>query len=329
MRKRLTTREYADGILAGQRGILSKAITLVESTLPADRDLAEEVLSLTLRHAGKSIRLGLTGVPGVGKSTFIDAFGTWLTQNGEKVAVLAVDPSSQLSRGSILGDKTRMERLSRDENAFIRPSPAGGSLGGVTRTTRETIQLCEAFGFGVILVETVGVGQSEIAVHSMVDFFMLLMLPGAGDELQGIKKGIMEMADAILINKADGPNLEKARLARAQYANAVRLFPARPGGWRPKVAVCSALEETGMQDAWEMVRDFREMHGKDGFASLRSAQNLEWLHETIRWMLEDAFFGNSHMKNGLLEMETKVREGKLPPTVAARKLVSSYFQGKS
>ncbi|HSH50986.1 MAG TPA: methylmalonyl Co-A mutase-associated GTPase MeaB, partial [Bacteroidales bacterium] len=241
-----SVQEYVDGIINGNRTILGQAITLIESSLPDHHQIAQEIIEKCLPYAGNSIRIGITGVPGVGKSTFIESMGKYITSKGNKLAVLAIDPSSERSKGSILGDKTRMEELATDTNAFIRPSPSAGSLGGVARKTRETIVLCEAAGFNTIFIETVGVGQSETAVHSMVDFFLLLMLAGAGDELQGIKRGIMEMADAIVINKADGGNIQKAELAKNQYQNALHLYPPAPSGWIPKVLTCSSLVKTGI-----------------------------------------------------------------------------------
>ncbi|MEM7036145.1 MAG: methylmalonyl Co-A mutase-associated GTPase MeaB, partial [Bacteroidota bacterium] len=258
MPRRLSAQAYIQGILDGHRPTLSRAITVIESTLESDRALAREILEGCQPHAGGSFRLGITGVPGVGKSTFIEAFGMHVLEKGHQVAVLAVDPSSQRTHGSILGDKTRMEQLSRAPGAYIRPSPARGSLGGVARSTRETILLCEAAGFDFLIVETVGVGQSEIAVHGMVDFFLLLMLAGAGDELQGIKKGIMEMADSIVINKADGENKLRAKEARGEYQKALHLFPRSKTGWQPKVMTCSALEENGIPEVLELLLRYQE-----------------------------------------------------------------------
>ena len=242
-RRRFTPGEYLEGILRGEVSVLGQAVTLVESSLPEDHAIAQEVIEKCLPYAGKSIRIGITGVPGAGKSTFIEALGMHILQHGHKLAVLAIDPSSERTKGSILGDKTRMEELSVARNAFIRPSPSAGSLGGVARKTRESIVLCEAAGFDTVFVETVGVGQSETAVHSMVDFFLLIQLAGTGDELQGIKRGIMEMADGIAINKSDGTNIEKSKLARQQYKNALHLFPMPESGWNPEVITCSAIEK--------------------------------------------------------------------------------------
>ena len=261
----LSVQDYLQGILSGNRVILSKAITLIESSKKEHQELAQEIIEKCLPHSGKSFRLGITGVPGVGKSTFIEAIGMYLIGQGKKIAVLAIDPSSQRSKGSILGDKTRMEDLANNPNAFIRPSASAGSLGGVARKTKETIILCEAAGFDTIFVETVGVGQSETAVASMVDFFLLLMLAGAGDELQGIKRGIMEMADMILINKAEGDNLQKAKLARTQYENALHLFPPAPSGWTPLVETCSALHHQGMETVWKMIEDYLKLVENNGY----------------------------------------------------------------
>lgn len=328
-RKRLSADEYLQGILAGNRSVLSRAITLVESSLPRDRDLASELLEGIMPHTGGALRLGLTGVPGVGKSTFIDSFGSWLTSFGKKIAVLAVDPSSTISGGSILGDKTRMESLSMDPLAFIRPSPAGGSLGGVTRSTREALLLCEAAGFDLILVETVGVGQSEIAVHSMVDFFLLLMLPGAGDELQGIKKGIVEMADAIVINKADGSNQDRARMAQVEYANALRLFPPSQSGWKPSVLTCSALNKNGLPEVWKLIAAYQKDMTANGYLEKkRQRQSSGWMRETIGYLLEDTFFSNEAIAKQYQELEKEVIAGKLAPTLAAQRLVRSFFASK-
>lgn len=325
--RRLTVEEYVAGVLAGDRGVLSRAITLVESTLKTDADLAAEVLSQIQSKTGNSFRLGITGVPGVGKSTFIDAFGMLLVERGHKVAVLAVDPSSQVTHGSILGDKTRMENLSREPRAYIRPTPARGSLGGVARATREAILLCEAAGFDFIIVETVGVGQSETAVHSMVDFFLLLMLAGAGDELQGIKKGIMEMADGIVINKADGDNLLKAKQARAEYEKAMHLFPLPSSGWSTPVLTCSSLNREGLEAVADMVGRFNSELTKKGWLTTeRKQQAKTWMYETAGHMLETGFLEDSVVRNELPEMERLVEEGKVPPTVAASRLIALYLQ---
>ena len=296
---------YVDGILRGDRSILAKAITLIESSLPKHRGLAQEIIEKCLPHSGKSVRIGISGVPGVGKSSFIEAFGKQLTTEGHKVAVLAIDPSSSRSKGSILGDKTRMESLSRDKNAFIRPSPSAGSLGGVARKTRETIALCEAAGFDIILVETVGVGQSEVAVHSMVDFFLLLMLAGAGDELQGIKRGIIEMSDAIIINKADGDNLEKAKLARAQYENALHLFPPPPSGWKVRTDICSALTGEGIDRVWDIIQEYVNLTKQSGyFDENRKAQEVQRFMENVERRLLNQFYDNPLVKEFIKKAKT-------------------------
>jgi LAO/AO transport system kinase len=329
MAKRLTVTEYVAGVCSGNRAVLSQAITLVESTLSSDRDLAAQVLEACQPKAGNSFRLGITGVPGVGKSTFIDAYGTYLTGMGVRLAVLAIDPSSERTHGSILGDKTRMERLSRDPRAYIRPSPARGSLGGVARATREAILLCEAAGYEYIVVETVGVGQSEVAVHSMVDFFLLLMLAGAGDELQGIKKGIMEMADGIAINKADGENALKASQARSEYESALRLFPTSSNGWRPKVLTCSAVKEIGIAEIAEMAARFKSETLQNGtFAEKRKHQAKAWMHDTIGHLLLERFYRDATVKASLAEKEILVEAGKIPPTVAAGNLIDLYLQAQ-
>ena len=323
MVQRFTADEYATGLLAGNRVILSRAITLVESSLPADHDLALQVIGRVLPHAGNSVRIGITGAPGVGKSTFIEAFGNHVLQTqGRKLAVLAVDPSSQRSGGSILGDKTRMETLASDPQAYIRPSPAGKSLGGVTRSTREAIILCEAAGFDVIFIETVGVGQSETAVHAMVDFFLLLLLAGAGDELQGIKKGIMEMADAIAITKADGDNLLRAQSARREFQSALHLFPPNPSGWTPEVTTCSALQNTGIAEIWDLVERFLQHTRQNGsFETRRKEQNLHWLHETIRQALAERFYSHPQVNDKLKELEQQVKQGNKSAFAAAEELL--------
>lgn len=323
MAKRFSAAEYASGVLAGDRVMLSRSITLAESHLATDQALAQEVMNQLMPHTGQSLRLGVTGVPGVGKSTFIEAFGQYVLQDqGRKLAVLAVDPTSQRSGGSILGDKTRMEGLSMHPRAYIRPSPAGKSLGGVARSTREAILLCEAAGFDLVLVETVGVGQSETAVYGMVDFFLLLLLAGAGDELQGIKRGIMEMADAIAVTKADGANLPRARLAQTDYQAALHLLPAHPAGWVPEVIVCSALENTGLADLWQMVERYLHLTKQNGyFATRRQEQRLRWLHDTIRQALEERFFTLPEVRAKLPSLEQKVQEGLVSPIAAAMELL--------
>ena len=303
--------------------MLSRAITLVESKLASDQELAQEVINAVLPHAGNSVRIGITGVPGVGKSTFIEAFGIYLIQEQQKkLAVLAIDPTSQRSGGSILGDKTRMDALANNPQAFIRPSPAGKSLGGVTRSTRESIILCEAAGFDTIFVETVGVGQSEAAVHAMVDFFLLLMLAGAGDELQGIKRGIMEMADAIAITKADGTNIHKAKVARAEYRKALHLYPKTASGWLPQVSTCSALEQTGLDTIWQAIYDYLQLTQSNGFfEQKRRNQNLQWLYETIRQGLEDNFYAHEQLKEQLPAIAAQVKEGQKSAFAAAAELL--------
>src|SRR3989339_2098414 len=303
----LSKDEYLKGILSGNTTILSQAITLVESSRNDHRAIAQNLISECLPHVVKSMRIGITGVLGAGKSTFIEAFGGLITAMGHKLAVLAIDPSSEKSKGSILGDKTRMETLCADPNAFIRPSPTGGSLGGVARKTRETIVLCEAAGFNHIFIETVGVGQSETAVHSMTDFFLLLMLAGAGDELQGIKRGIMEMADLIAINKADGNNFEKAQLAKIQYKNALHLFPKKESDWVPGVLTCSAAEKTGIDSVWTEIEKYRKLTNENGwFATKRNEQAIYWMHETIQEHLKRNFYGNQEIKPMIEELEQKV-----------------------
>jgi LAO/AO transport system kinase len=319
---RLPLETYIQGILNGDRTILSRAITLIESRLESDRTLAQEVIAATLSQTGNAFRIGITGVPGVGKSTFIDSFGSLLTSLGIKVAVLAVDPSSEISGGSILGDKTRMERLSCDPDAFIRPSPAAGSLGGVARNTRETLLLCEAAGYEVILVETVGVGQSEVAVHRMVDFFLLLMLANAGDELQGMKKGIIEMADALVINKADGNMMAKARTAKAGYSQALRLFPRQESGWEPPVMLCSAIEKTGIAEIWDMLARYRsQMQESSRWNLRRKKQAVSWMRDTVRYQLEDRFFNHPAVKALVTELEADVMDLKRSPIEAAEALL--------
>ncbi|GAA4465841.1 methylmalonyl Co-A mutase-associated GTPase MeaB [Nibrella saemangeumensis] len=321
MRTRLSSSDYIAGILAGDRLVLSRAITLVESRLSSDQALARQVLELLLPYTGKSVRVGITGVPGVGKSTFIEAFGKHLTGQGKKLAVLAVDPTSQRSGGSLLGDKTRMETLSVDPLAYIRPSPAGDSLGGVAHRTRETMLLCEAAGFEVILVETVGVGQSETLVHGMVDFFLLLMLAGAGDELQGMKRGIMELADALAITKADSDNQAAAKRAKVEYQNALHLFPPTGTGWFPPVMTCSALTGEGIESVWNTIQEHQTLTTQNGHRTRRrQAQNIEWLHSYIRQQLEMHFYNQPGIRERLASVEEQVRTGTLLPIQAADSL---------
>lgn len=317
-RRRLTTEELIEGIRSGNRVILSRAITLVESQREGDAQQAEELLQAILPHTGNSYRLGITGVPGVGKSTFIESFGQLVTEKGKKLAVLTIDPSSQRTKGSILGDKTRMENLSRNANAFIRPSASGTTLGGVSGKTREVMLLCEAAGFDFIVIETVGVGQSETLVHGMVDFFLLLMLAGAGDELQGIKKGIMEMADAVVINKADGDNIKMSRRAKKEYQNALHLFPAHPSGWVPQVRTCSSIEKQGLEDIWEMLFSYHRQASSSGyFMQNRSEQQVTWFKENLDLLLRAAFFKRPEVKKRYQEKLEEVKAGKIPALNAA------------
>ncbi|QOG04094.1 methylmalonyl Co-A mutase-associated GTPase MeaB [Flavobacterium sp. MDT1-60] len=325
-RKQPSSEELIAGILNGNRTALSRAITLAESTNPEHAEKANEVIKGCLPHANKSIRIGITGVPGVGKSTFIEAFGTFLTQLGKKVAVLAVDPSSSLSHGSILGDKTRMEELVKDENAFIRPSASGDTLGGVARKTRESIILCEAAGYDTIIIETVGVGQSETAVHSMVDFFLLLKISGAGDELQGIKRGIMEMADAIVINKADGDNIKKANQAKLEFNKALHLFPPKKSNWQPKVTTCSAITKEGISEIWNTISDYVEMTNQTGFFSeKRKEQNHFWMMETINEQLKLNFYNEPEIISLLEQNKKAVQNDEISPFAAAQLLLKLYF----
>ena len=330
--KRTTTLpagDYVAGILRGDLSILSRAITLVESTLDEHQKLAEEVINACLPHSGNAIRIGITGIPGVGKSTFIEAFGMHLIREAnKKVAVLAVDPSSQKTKGSIMGDKTRMEILGQQKEAFIRPSPSAGSLGGIARKTRETAILCEAAGFNAIIIETVGVGQSETAVKSMVDYFMLLLLPGAGDELQGIKRGIMEMADGIAINKADGDNLKRAQIAASDVKRAIHLYPPDPRGWHVPVDTCSSLEETGIDTLWQNIDKFqRHMVSKGVFEETRQEQASYWLRETITESLLHKFYQNVAVKARFAELETAIKTNKVSPFTAARELLGLFLKG--
>ena len=319
--------ELIAGILAGNIATLSRAITLVESTSVSHFLKANEVINACLPHANQSVRIGITGVPGVGKSTFIEAFGMSLTSLGKKVAVLAVDPSSTISHGSILGDKTRMEELVKDKNAYIRPSASGETLGGVARKTREAIILCEAAGFDTIIIETVGVGQSETAVHSMVDFFLLLKISGAGDGLQGIKRGIMEMADAIVINKADGDNINKAKLAKVQFGRALHLFPAKKSGWTPTAATCSSITLDGISEVWETILKFTALtKGNNYFFEKRKEQNQFWMMETINEQLKSNFYNHPGIAELLEENKKAVQTDKISPFAAALVLLEKYFQ---
>lgn len=325
-RKKYRVDEYVAGIRAGDIAMLGQAVTLVESSLPEHQLIAQKVITACLPYAGNSVRIGITGVPGAGKSTFIEALGMYLVRNNHKLAVLAIDPSSERSKGSILGDKTRMEELSVAKNAFIRPSPSAGSLGGVARKTRESIVLCEAAGFDTIFVETVGVGQSETAVHSMVDFFLLLQLAGTGDELQGIKRGIMEMADGIAINKSDGNNIEKSMLAKAQFQSALHLFPLPASGWTPEVIPCSSIENTGIKDIWDMILRFRSFTLENGyFSKKRNEQSKYWMYETINEQLRSGFYNNPKIQEMLSQMENKVLNNEISSFIAANTLLDKYY----
>jgi LAO/AO transport system kinase len=321
-KKEISIDTYVTEIQKGNRVFLSKAITLIESTNSNHKEKANKILNTCLQTPSKSVRIGITGVPGVGKSTFIEALGLHLTSIGKKVAVLAVDPSSSITKGSILGDKTRMEDLVRDDNAFIRPSPSGNSLGGVARKTRETIMLCEAAGFDTIIIETVGVGQSEIAVHSMVDFFLLLKLAGAGDQLQGIKRGIIEMADSIVINKADGTNLKPAQLARTEFKRALQMYPHKNNGWLPKVTTCSAIKKNNIDGVWEIITSYLELtHSNASFDKRRQEQNKFWLLQTIEEQLKDNFYKHPKVAVQLIELTKNVEEGTISPFDAAEQLL--------
>ena len=324
--KPYTTAEFVEGILAGNIAILSRAVTLVESAREEHHRQAQEIIEQCLPHSGRSVRVGITGVPGAGKSTSIDALGMYTVKKGNKLAVLAIDPSSERSKGSILGDKTRMEALARDPNAFIRPSPTAGTLGGVARKTRETIILCEAAGFDTVFVETVGVGQSETAVHSMVDFFLLIQLAGTGDELQGIKRGIMEMADGIVINKADGDNIHRAQLAASHFRNALHLFPPTESGWKPQVLTYSGYYNQGIKEIWEMVDAYIAFTKAGGyFDRKRNEQSQYWMYESIQDMLRNAFYRHPEIVRLLPQMERNVLRNELTSFVAARQLIDLFL----
>ena len=324
----LSAGQYLAGIERGDRVVLSRAITLIESNQPAHRELAAEVIDKCLPLAGNSIRIAITGSPGVGKSTFIEALGQTVTDEGHRVAVLAVDPSSSISKGSILGDKTRMETLSANPKAFIRPSSSGNSLGGVAQKTRETILLCEAAGYGVVLVETVGVGQSEIAVHSMTDLFLLLILPGAGDELQGIKRGIVEMADVIAVNKADGERESLAVQTRRSYRNALHLALPKTSKWQPAITTCSALRNQGVREIWETIGRYREHTGKNGyFEDNRREQAAYWLRERIDQYLRERFYGHQQVQERSISIEKEVRAGRISPFQGAKILLDIFEKG--
>lgn len=329
-RKRvLEVDDYVKGVLENDRAILAQTITLVESNAEKHFYLAQKVISELLPYTGKSIRIGITGVPGAGKSTLIEAFGSYLCELGHQVAVLAVDPSSQISKGSILGDKTRMEQLGRNKNAFVRPTPAGGTLGGVARKSRETMLVCEAAGYDVIIVETVGVGQSEITVRSMVDLFIVLMLTGAGDELQGMKKGILELADAIFINKADGNNKLKALTTKEEYNQILHYIPPATKGWETKAYTCSALNGEGIDTIWDVVGNYVE-HTKrnDTFYVRRQEQLFLWLHETLHSQLLNRFYDHPNIKNALPDYKKQIEEGMMTVTLAAQKLLEEFDKVK-
>lgn len=326
-RQALSVEDFVEAILNGDRIVLSQAITLVESKKAEHQTKAQQIVNACLPHSGKSIRVGITGTPGVGKSTFVESMGQHVTSLGRQLAVLAIDPTSQISHGSILGDKTRMENLSNNPNAFIRPSAAGESLGGVARKTRETIILCEAAGYDVIFVETVGVGQSEVAVHSMVDFFLLLLLPGGGDELQGIKRGVVEMADMIAINKADGDNLAKAKESRKAYRNGLHMFPPKNSNWTATAMTCSALKNTGIKEIWQTIQQYEQFTKKnDYFEDNRQHQAQYWLNETIRNELKARFETHNEVKNHFQTIQSQVQNGEITPFVGAERLMELFLK---
>ena len=320
--KQPTVKEFVEKIVAGDISYLSRAITLIESTHSKHQEKAATIIERCLPYANKSVRIGITGVPGAGKSTFIEVFGKHLTGLGKKVAVLAVDPSSSINKGSILGDKTRMEELVKDPNAYIRPSPSGDSLGGVAQKTRESIILCEAAGFDTIIIETVGVGQSETAVHSMVDFFLLLKLAGAGDELQGMKRGIIEMADAIVINKADKNNKKPAEIAKTAFAKALHLYPVKESGWAPKVTTCSAFFNEGIEEVYAIILEYLNLTKQNGyFEKRRNEQNEYWLLETINQRLKNNFYQKDEVKKALKKFTEAIKMSKTTPFKAAQELL--------
>ncbi|MBI0575871.1 methylmalonyl Co-A mutase-associated GTPase MeaB [Neobacillus cucumis] len=328
-RKKLTVDDYERGILQGDRAILAQAITLIESSLQAHMEAAQTLLSRLIPKTGRSIRIGITGVPGAGKSTFIESLGNMLCNHGHRVAVLAVDPSSTITKGSILGDKTRMDSLSRNPNAFIRPSASGGTLGGIARKTREAILLCEAACYDVILVETVGVGQSEVTVRSMVDCFLLVMLTGAGDELQGIKKGVMELADAIIINKADGDNKIKALAAQVEYNRILHFLKPPTPGWVSKAYTCSALEQVGIEEIWSMIKSFQQNTILSGFfRERRKKQRFDWMYCLVEDHLKSSFFNHSAVQQNIFKIELEVDKGTLTATKAAKRLIEIFETGE-
>lgn len=324
-KNRLSAQAYIDGVLSGDRVILSRAITIIESNLESDKLLAKDIIQAILPASGNSIRIGITGVPGVGKSTFIEAFGKHLIKQGYKVAILSIDPSSQRSKGSILGDKTRMEELSNLENAYIRPSASGETLGGVANKTAESMLLCEAAGYDVILIETVGVGQSETAVHGMTDFFLLLMLAGAGDELQGIKKGIMEMADMVVINKADGDNIRKCEMARLQYQNALHIFPQSESGWEPVVTKASSTKNTGIDTVWDEIIKYKQLVTDNGyFIKNRNHQKIRWMYDNINEELKHMFYDSKDIKSKLSVLEKDIISSNISPVKAAQLIIEKF-----
>lgn len=324
-RRRISTADYIEGVRAGDRQVLARAITLVESNAAAHLAQAQEVIQALLPATGRAIRVGITGVPGAGKSTFIEALGSRLCESGHKVAVLAVDPSSSVTKGSILGDKTRMENLAKQPNAFIRPSPSSGTLGGVTRKSRETLLLCEAAGYDVILVETVGVGQSEVTVRSMVDFFLLVVLTGAGDELQGMKKGVMELADAILINKADGDNKQRALCARAEYERILHYLRPATEGWETHAYTCSAMTGAGIDNIWEVIGRFRQTAQASGiWDERRKTQTLAWVYQMVEEHLRNEFFQHPAVQQCQQGIERQVVEGRLAATLAVQQLLGAF-----
>jgi len=324
-KNRLKVKEYVEGILNGDRVILSMAITVVESNLQTDKILAKEIVQSILPYSGNSLRIGITGVPGVGKSTFIEVFGKYLINEGHKVAVLSIDPSSQRSKGSILGDKTRMEDLANLDEAYIRPSASGETLGGVANKTGETMLLCEASGYDIILIETVGVGQSETAVHGMTDFFLLLMLAGAGDELQGIKKGIMEMADMVVINKADGDNIRMSEMAKLQYQNALHIFPQSESGWVPVVSTASAMKNIGISNVWEQIEKYSELVRENSFFDKnRNQQQIQWMYNNINEGLKRMLYNSTEIKELLKSSEKKILSAELSPIKASQEVIECF-----